>query len=494
VKEDPEKMTTQRWRGVLLLIGIPLLAGCGLSDPVLLSEDPDLRKIREERAHPIGWSVRVGKVDLPKSEEGGNGKWTLSLDADRVRNDVARALEETSIFREVRADEGQNPVPADLLLKLRITRATGRFVGTNGYATIQTLLWWSLSSILACLVADEQYSASLELQAELEEVVSGEAIWSGTMGVEFEAALDHYQKGLDIWDLIPPGTFLATHDPDKVTEALAPHLVRKVQVALARRLSGEVPPPTVDVCVLVCGEERTGRPGGDGKSGVEGRLAKAFEAHRTRAQVIRLDEKTTPAALLETLSRLAGGEDIRIGEFALYFHGKGSRVSRARGRASLPALAFPRGKGKAGRLLLADLLKAVEAIPAGRRSLVIDAGFRGGDRFQAPDPRDRRSGRVEIPRSGKVGMLLAGLEAFTHEESGTGLLTHHLLKALASPVDANKDGTLTLTELHGQIAWAVARAARRAGGEGAPLVAGDGGLFRLPKKTGETPGKGGKDE
>ncbi|MHC5038752.1 MAG: hypothetical protein ACYTHM_15695 [Planctomycetota bacterium] len=471
-----------RRMGPLGCLALLAFAGCGLSRPVLVSEDPEILRVKKELAAPIGWRIEVAPVKMALARElKEDDEWVLSMDPIRLQEETAEALSATGLFKGVWAAGASGREVPDLRLKLKVTAAVGRFKGTNGYLPLQMALWWGFSSLIGCFVADEEYAASMETIVTLEEVATGKSVWSGTLKADFQGALDHYQKGLEIWDLIPPGTFLAGYDPEKVSANLAPHLFRKLHIALARRLVSEITPPAVDACVVCISRTRPAEgedQAEDARKDVQ-KFLQAFSKGRKRVEIIDLSDRLSAHALRNALSALTARRDIRIRDLVFYAAGKGT-VSPKGKSALRPALPFPTRKGFTA-VPLETILKTFAKVPAASRAVVIDAGFLG-DSPRSAKPRGPlpEGALIQFPEGEKFpGFISPAREAIEGEAFGGGMLTHFLTEAVLPQADTDADGTLTLSEVYDHISWNVARAARRAGGEGLLILSGDGVLFRI---------------
>lgn len=81
--------------------------------------------------------------------------------------------------------------------------------------------------------------------------------------------------------------------------------------------------------------------------------------------------------------------------------------------------------------------------------------------------------KADAPESSKVSVLTASAAeevAGSLEKKGHGMFTYYLLKGLQGEADADKDGHVTLAELHGYLSKAVAKAARLQNREQSPQL------------------------
>jgi hypothetical protein len=130
---------------------------------------------------------------------------------------------------------------------------------------------------------------------------------------------------------------------------------------------------------------------------------------------------------------------------------------------------------------VSDLYAKLEALPAKESVVMLDACFTGsgGRSVLAPGSRPLVAAQEEVPRPGKVRVLAA---AGSKEIAGSldlrrhGLFTYFLLRGLGGDADADKNGSLTLSELHGFVREGVSGSARRANRDQTPRLLGDGAL------------------
>ncbi len=463
---------------VLACVAVLASAGCGLSDPSVRGEDPEMAAIRKEYTAPKGWKLAVDPVEMSVGTEPGGKEWVLKLDPGQIQSGVVEALRETRIFQET-APAGTGQDGADLRLKLKVTGAIGKFEGTNGNEILQLLVWWGFSSLLGCMVADEDYSAWMQVEASVHDASSGDTVWSGSVKPAFSASLDHYQKGIDLWDLIPPGTIISSHDPDKVTEKLLPHLLRKLEVDLVRKLAAEVPPPPVDVVVVLGADVSSGGFKTESASADAKKFANAFCRNRQRAEAVELTGGTGDAgALKKAMADLAARKEIRIRDFIFYFAGCGSVVKSPSGSA-VPALVLAAGASGVSVITLADLLESVKPVAAESKGVVLDASFESGKGRFLKSAGD--AGAVEFPTVAGFGLLHVGGASESRETGGA--LTSFLTGDDAFAADADNNGKVMLGEIVKALGFSISRAVRRTGGSGSLNLAGDAVLFRVQPKS-----------
>jgi hypothetical protein len=485
-------------------------AGCGLSDPALLSEEQELRDIRSSRPGPLGWNVEVWPVVLAPAVEEKEGLWPLSVETGAFRDGVVAALKEARVFREVAAGSSHE---AELSLRLKVNAAQARYLGGNGYRIPWFLVWCILSSVPACFIADEEYEGEMEVEASLTEKATGAALWADRIPVKFAGALDHFQRGISFWDLFLPGPFLTGADADCLAKVLVPHLSRRVDLELARRMAAGVPERKVDFLVAVgagrlrgaaAAEDPDPSPAfcvSDAKA-----FASSFKKREGRTEaVLLLGNAATAEACRETLSGLAKKRDVSIRDLVLYFSASGLLLEGPQGRAE-PALVFAPGKGGAPGgahprcLTVSELLRLAQAVPAESRLVVLDAGFRGtagrvSRTAGAPAPSSRAA--QAFPSGKDVPALLSACgpeeTALESPDLEAGLFTSLLLARLGPASDADGDGRVLAGEILEELSWNVLRESRFLGGTSTPFASGEAVLFRCkPRPKAANAGPGGE--
>lgn len=222
---------------IYMTILIMLCAGCGISKPLLVWEEPGLKDLRPS---PLEWKVELLKMDPIPAAEIENDAWQLDVDSNTIGDEVVSALREAEIFSSI----NRIPDNADLLMKLKINYAKVRYLGSNEYRIPWFLVWCVVSSIPASFIADEEYEAEMNAEVSLTDK-SGKIIWHDTILVKFSGALDHFQRGISFWDLFLPGPFLAEACPHCLSDVLTPHIIRTFEIELAKRMAAGVPPKQI---------------------------------------------------------------------------------------------------------------------------------------------------------------------------------------------------------------------------------------------------------
>ncbi len=456
--------------GFCLALLLALAAGCGLSEPVLLSEDPAFLTIRDAIERPRDWSVVLAPVEVGPGKEGGDEWVDLPLDPRDVGNNVEEALASSGAFRDVHRGGS-----ADLTLNLKILCARARCLGGNGNRIPWFLVWCFLSSIPSAWIADEDYQGEMEVEARLVSNEDGRTVWSGTSAVRIEAALDHFQRGISIWDFVFPGPVLAGESASSLSDTLLPHLCRKLELDLARRLSAEVPPPAIDAVVCIgCDAEKASFAIADAEA-----FAKAMRGRRgrRRIEILKGPGATVPGirSLLEGFSR---SNAVRIRDLVVYFAGCGTLLPADDGGAET-GVVFAGGETVA----VSELLRLVRGVGASSAAVLLDAGFAGEKGRTVPGEAKEAAA---MPEPGdRIALMCAcgpGETAVESEEFGGGLFTRHLLQRLDKNSDRDGDGAVWCEEIFEELAFAVTREARFLGGTSRPRLRGNAVLHRPAKR------------
>jgi hypothetical protein len=482
------------------------LAGCGISRPALISEDQQLAELRGT-VKQRGWTLHPGEVFVVRAAEANReDEWPLALDTEALQSEVLEALEVAGIFRHVTREPGAAVNGEHALhLTMKVLEARGKSLGKNENFIPNLFLWWLLSPFAASYVADEDFEGHVKVEFLLNEPGTEEPLWQGVIPVSFEASLDHFQRGITFLDLLPTAPLTASTDAEDVSDVLGPHLYRKLELALIKRLSAELPVPEVDVLVAVSGSSWEPPPGGDkkgsdaklegetGRGGEGGKriavldvesFAEAFRGRPGRKEISTLTA-TSAAALREKLEALSAGTDVKLRDFVLFFSGCGTLVSAGKDKAEA-AVALADG----GTVKVSELLDLVGKIPAASRCVVLDSGFKGKGGRVSPSPHPPVSPSSTVapfPADKKLSCLLS---ACSQSEAGfesakwrQGALTHFLIPLLSEKADADGDGGVKASEVYEELLWAFSRKLRLQGaGPMTPHLSGDGVLWRYTPK------------
>ncbi len=454
-----------------------VLGGCGLSEPMLLSEEKDLQALKAENASPKAWRVELAAVEVLPQEASGDDAWDLEVDARRVQRGLLDALREAGTFAEV-SEAGRGE--ADLALALKVTEARVRYLGGNEHRTLWFLTWLFLTPVAASFIADEQYEGQLDVDVALVEKRGEKRLWGDTLKIAFSAGLDHWQRGISVWDLTLPGPVWAGVDPGRLSDILLPHLRRKLEIELATRLSREVPPPVVDVVLAVGGSGVQGGTSAFSDEDARAVVAKAEQSAGRVQTLLLTGEEASATNLRDTLAGLAGRRDVRFRDLLVYVSGCGTLVEAGKGKGEA-ALAF--GGEDVAFVPVSEILSLVKAIPASSRAVILDAGFAGKKGRAVPSP-VASSDRIllDFPDELESIALLSACRpqetTFESKEFQQGIFTHFLLKTWNGDADLDDDGDVSCREAFKSLSWYVQREIRFLGGRSRPFLAGDGVLFR----------------
>jgi hypothetical protein len=457
---------------------------------VLISEEPAIREIKEKSLAAKAWRLHVEPAEVGPGKEDEAEYMKLEVDGDEVSEGVSAALREADVFREVLTGE---PDGADLSLHLEVLSARARFAGSNGNRVPWFLVWSLLSSVAASFIADEEYEGELEAEVSLLESGKEQPLWHDVVKVSFAGSLDHWQRGISIWDLMAPGPFLADANPGKLSSCLVPHLLRKLELELARRFSAEVPPPTMDVLISVGGVPEM--------EGIEkkkimaaedaSKFQRAFEA-RTGKFETRLLVKSgaTATGFRKALEAQSARRDVETRDFILYIAGVGTLVKSGENELEA-AVVFADGT----TIPVAEIAALVGKVRASSRCVVLDAGFSGKGGRCLDNVLANGKTVLPFPKGKETPAILAacGPDGTTHDspELKGGVFTHFIVEIMKP--EKRGDGQVTCVEAFRGLAWKVLRESRFLGGTSQPLLSGDGVLFRSPLAE-EEPKKPDKDE
>jgi hypothetical protein len=450
--------------GVVLVI---LASGCAVGRPLSMSEEAELRQLHIAHPRGLGYSVAVAPVGVFKSHIAeGKKKWPMSFKPAEMQKEIATVLREIPVFAEVTQVHHSNPTAAGeagarLLLKVSFSDCTTSFGGTNGYFIPNMLIWGILSPIASAFVADEFFVVEGKVVAQLLDTRSGESVWSRSIPLRERYDLNDWQRGPTIWDFFFIAPFYHTWTPAKVDAVVLPHVVRKVQVELAKGILSDVQPPRSSIAVVI-GLNSCGLPDSP-------ELNYAQSDSQTVARLLSdsgFDDVTvlkgaeaTVSAVEDTLRKSASRSDVDIERVVVFFSGLGTTV------AGGPSVLLYGTEVEESELSLLRIFEMLREIPARDRIVIVDAGFSGigGKTFRIAGD----SSGTEAPQPGQLSgsnevafLLSCGLSetAYESDELGHGVFTHYLLqRGLTRKADLNNDGMITVHESLTSSSWLVTR-------------------------------------
>ncbi|MHC4778533.1 MAG: hypothetical protein ACYTFG_08165 [Planctomycetota bacterium] len=474
-----------RKAGITISVLFLLASGCGVSEPLLVGEDLQIRELKKQ-VTGRGWTLHPGEITVDSRETNGGEDWALSVDTELLQEEVLQALARAGVFRDVVMEPGSmGGKEHALLLSMRVVEAKGKSLGKNGSYVPNLFLWWLLSPFAASYVADEDFEGTLTVEVALEEPGKADPVWKGRVTASFEASLDHFQRGITLLDLLPTGVFTASTDPEDVSEVLGPHLYRKIEVQLIGALSKGLPKPEIDLLVGV-GSGR-GLAEADVKAFVD-----RFEKRAGRMETMVHGSGLPVSRLRSALHDMASRQDVTIRDILFFYAGPGTLSKTKKG---VEASITPTGSAE-DAMTVSELCELIKAVPAKSRTLILDSGFAGKAGRAVPPVKGVDASKVLPFVGGKNHPCLLsaagpGEAGFESESWKHGALTAFLLPNLAVEADEGGDGNLMASEVFSEVMWNLHRKVRLAGGTVmTPRLVGDGVIWRYaPAKKPEKPRK-----
>jgi len=129
------------------------------------------------------------------------------------------------------------PTAADLLLSLRVTRHSVRYVERTGAYPWSLVFLYALWIWPAWLVADERYAADIEIEAELRAVAADRAIWTKTYRAKPMLDLDTYDRGWMLTGQISVPGWLEAENYRAAGKLLLPHALNEIASGLKKDLA-----------------------------------------------------------------------------------------------------------------------------------------------------------------------------------------------------------------------------------------------------------------
>lgn len=430
----------------LALAALGLLAGC---TDIPRGGDPGskLAPLRSE-ARPRFGPVAVAAIatcSLAPSEEAKGWRASEAIDADEVRRDLAKGIESAGTFERVRlaGPGGAGEAWAeqdDLVVSVALAGIKTEFVGHNGW-WIPNMINFALWVWPAWLVATERYALELEARVQVSSGNSGATLLERRVPVRVEGTFDEWDRG---WQLLGPirpsneaenwrriASLLLPAARLAASEAVARDLDQGLRAVAATPEFREAQRKTL---VLAVGVGRYLDPNRLPP------LAWAAEDAAAVAQAVRARGEAPEHALVladadATLAAVGSAIAAHLGRaregdtVLVYFAAYGTR-----GADGSPALLLHDSAPDARTLPLEALARALADV-RGDKLLVLDASFDGRGRSlaggaAAPGSDDARALEA-VPSLATVLAAGPGEPALGAEHEGHGLLTAHLLAALA---------------------------------------------------------------
>jgi hypothetical protein len=483
-------MTSYELRA-LLVTTLALLAGCSDipkgGDP---AADPRIKAQAAMGAPRLG-AVAVAPIDTftLAPDEAAKG-WKLgevpSLDPDGVRNSVARALTTSGKWENVRLGEKDTLADAwqhheDFVASVAIENLRTGFEGHNGW-WVPNIINFVCFVVPAWWVATEEYSLSFDAHVTLTSAESGARVVGTDIPVKVTGTFDDFDRG---WQFFGPiHSSLDAEEWRGIATTLFPAAQRELAVRVAGELEHAVRPVSKGeeirearrkTLVLAVGvghyQDPAAFPPVSFATKDALRVADTFLAAGALRQhvVTLLDGAATVAAVRSSvvnhLGRARDGDGV-----VFYFAGYGTR--RPDGAAALLLGDAASGK-KTGTLELAELASLMGKL-RGKKVVILDAGFAGLGRsvLAGEPPPAPASDLVPFDKAGLAAIVAAGPAetVLAPEHLSSGLLTYHLVQALARAHEAK--GPASLQELFTAVYAAVAADAELLGATQLPRAVG----------------------
>ncbi len=449
---------------LLFFLTLTAICGCGVGKPLLVSERPEILKLKGPEHKPVGCTVQVLPAVLSlAAAEKGEGKQTADGNARElcIHDEIAGVLSEFELFDGVILDD--DPSGVFFRVNTKVAKYEYSYEGRNG-CYIPNLLWWSYSPWASWLVADENYSGSLIAKVSVEDVQTHEEVWGETIETQVVKALDDYQRGTKWFSILSLGE-LKLENWQKIEGTLRPHVLEEFKAKLlGRLLAPEVQErlaeaaekirvrrlPEADLAIVVginsCPQLGEKQPKWCRESAEK--FAEVLE--KAGYRVVKL-QNAKIADIRAALEDAASQTDYRTGRLLFYFAGVGASKYLEDKKAVEQYLL---GSGDE-MLSLVELAQVVEKVRAEERMIILDAGFaldslgRGIRLNKIP-----QGAQLDFPKgltSGNCGFLSAcgpGQGAAEDDNLKACVFTHYILKALSGKkCDTDGDGAISLEEI-----------------------------------------------
>jgi hypothetical protein len=359
-------------------------------------------------------------------------------------------------------------VHADMLMTLSLKRFRTCYLGTNGNHLPSIALWVSLWWP-SWFIADEDYSSDITLAMDVHSAKTKELVDQKVFTVSSRFDLDDFQRGWQFCGLLfVPGS-LGEGNWKAVSDIITPHAVRDLKLQMLtytrsnefrERVLAKVVKKKGSSIALVVGVNDYAAENvpdisfaEEDAAAVHNRLQESGEFGRD--DVILLKGKdATSAAVRGKLGGIFSGHLAGRPKVFIYFACHGA-VHKGE-----PALVFhdydPADSSTV--LLLSELAKTFDAMPAEQLVLVCDTGLGATENARGLSTGDAATGIKDdyidalASRPGRAILFSSrgGESAAEAKHKKQGLFTFFFLQSLKGPADSagNKDGFVSLKEIY----------------------------------------------
>ncbi len=505
------------------LLGIVVLAcaagafGCA-STPWLedITGDPRLSECRDY-GDPLPVRLAVAPAKMPVREEAPaeetRERNPITAEPGQIREAIVASLGKFNIFSEVRpldvgqADASDEAVMQaaweqdyDLVLSLDIKNLEAFYDGVNGWY-IPNLVNWLFLLVPSWWIKDEVYGATMSIEATLHSARSGVLLYQEEHSVQFKRGLNDFQRGWQLAGIFRVPGSLGEANWRKIGRQLLPGLLREVQVHTVLGLHEGFRQTVSELDLKSLLETRLGLIVGISRH-KDFNIPKlkyteddAISVHKyltdpeggqlpPRNVKLLTNEHASKEGILKGLDYLARksrGHDSVVVYFAGYGVSVVDRDETGNGDAEPKLYLTPYDVDshdvEGSCISLDEIEEKLSGIEAHKLLIVLDTSFNGnmGSRSLA----GMGEGAVFenlLQRSGRY-LLLSGKPAegaMEIDDHRHGVFTFYMLEGLKGGADDNKDGVITLGELHTYLAGKVAEETEMEGSAQHPQLRGAG--------------------
>jgi hypothetical protein len=392
-----------------------------------------------------------------ESAKGWRTQETAAIDAEKIRADVARAVEATGAFDRTRS-AGHDALSEawtqgdDFVATVTIENLRTHYDGRNGW-WIPNIANWLFWIVPAWWVATEEYSLTLEARLLITSGESGLPLVEKKIDVKVGGSFDEFDRGWQFFGFIYSS--LDAEGWRGIATRLFPAAQRElaVQVALAAQESLRAGSSGLDAArrktlAVVVGvsryEDSVRYPplpfAADDARAVRDALLR--DGRPPEHVLVLLDGGATVAAVRSSatahLQRAREGDSV-----VFYFAGYGTRAPDG-----APVLLLSDANGQMGSLPL-DELAALLSRGAGKKLALVDSSFSGGERSVRGGSSRARDDLAAFSGGAGAAILAGGPDepALAPPPLASGLFTYHLIRGLEGPADSDHNGRVDAREL-----------------------------------------------
>lgn len=501
---------------ITIAVFAAITSGCA-SSPWLkdIADDPRLSECIQA-GEPLPMKIAVAPVRMRPVEEAGSEKarerFSLTVDPEQIQKSIVESLARFRVFGEI---EMLDPEQAgisddavmnaawegdyDALLSLEIEKFEAFYDGVNGWY-IPNIINWLFLLVPSWWVKDEVYGASMTLDATLTSTRSGALMHREQISAHFKRSLNDFQRGWQFAGIFRVPGSLGESNWRRISKRLLPGVLREIQVQTVLGLHRGFRQTVSESALEALLRTRLGVIIGVSRHKdysipkLKYTEEDAISVHKyltdqaggripERNVKLLTDERASKEGILKALNHLA--QKARSQDSVIvYFAGYGLSIpspgeagdETAGSRPFLVPFDADPDSVEGSCIALDEIEHRLLAIDARELLVILDTSFGGTLESRALKVSEGQAVILDsfLKRPGRF-LLLSGRPdegAMEIDDHRHGIFTYYMLQGLGGPADADKDGSITVGELHGYLEGKVAEETEMEGSAQHPILSG----------------------